>query len=123
MSLLAVLAGLAFLLWLGVGLTYWAANGSPDDAVVESALSEVRMVVGVAVAASAVVAALSLWRRLWVTGVSQALVVVAVGLFLLGGVTDPREAPLEPAPVSDYDGPGRPCLSGGDSDECRDSGG
>jgi hypothetical protein len=122
--LLAVLVGLAFVLWLRVGFAYWAAGGSPDNATVESALSEVRMVASIAVAASAVVAGLALWRRLWVTGVSQALVVVAACLFLWGGaLADPREAPVDPAPASDHDGPGRPCLSGGDSDECRYSGG
>jgi hypothetical protein len=124
-TLLAVLAGVGAWLFLYVGMAGWAASGTSEEAsAVDEARGEAALTAGVVLVASLGVACLCLRRRLWVTGVSQASVVAVAGLLLLGGLAqDYREDRRGTAPASDDDGPGRPCLSGGDADECRGSGG
>jgi hypothetical protein len=124
-ALLVVLAGIGAWLFLYVGMTGWAATGTAGAAsAVDEAEREALLTAAVVLAASLGVAVLCLRRRLWVTGVSQAFVVAVAGLLLLGGLAQGLgEDRRGTAPTSHYDGPGRPCLSGGGSDECRGSGG
>lgn len=63
-------------------------------------------------------------RRAPIAGAVQALAATVLTLgTLTGAVLEYRAAHPAPAPAPDRTGPGHQCLSGGDSDECRDSGG
>ncbi|WP_030624475.1 DUF6234 family protein [Streptomyces sclerotialus] len=126
--LLAVDAGLVIAIWFVVAMHAWGQSG-PEEAVAAAERATAQATTGglIAVGVLAVLAGLAsygLFRtRAPIAAAGQALAAAGLALGALAGAAlEYRETYPETVPTSDHQGPVG-CRSGGDSEECRDTGG
>ncbi|WP_052867601.1 DUF6234 family protein [Streptomyces niger] len=126
--LLAVDAGLLFVIWFGAAMYAWRKGGSGDDfAAAADAAADATVGGLIAVGVLAVLTAVASYRlfrtRRPIAAVAQA-VAAAVLVFgaLAGAALEYHERHRKTVSPAEHRGPVG-CRSGGDSGECRDSGG
>jgi hypothetical protein len=114
----------AFFFVLGSGLDE-ALDPSGTSSAGELSGEEAALIGLGCLAAFAVVScAVLMSKRAWIAGIVQGLAACAFALAALAGLAAVQsESQPSPTYEDQYTGPGGPCLSGGDNDECIGSGG
>jgi hypothetical protein len=124
----AAVAGVVFFFLIGAGLDEALDPSAPADAGETSATRVALLGLFCLMVLAVLSCALLAHKRAVIAGITQGLVAaacaVAAMVVLSPGHTDAHQQPDPATPTyDDYTGPGGPCRSGGDNDECEGTSG